>query len=91
MRRRGACAHAICNSGAAWRPSTLSSAAQGSLPPLPFQYSSTQRAGAAHSLHTLPQPVGWSGPVWNATCGTLLAPRSDHFPTNASYKKHCQS
>ena len=40
-----------------------------------FQYSSAQRAGAAHSLHTLPQPVG-RGPVWNATGGTLLAPRS---------------
>ena len=54
----GGCAHAICNSGAAcWRPSALSSAAQGSMPPLPFQYSSSS-GGGAHSLHTLPQPVG---------------------------------
>ena len=44
----------------------------------PFQYSSAQRAGAAHSLHTLPQPVG-RGPVWNATGGTLLAPRSNQL------------
>ena len=47
MRRRGACAHAICNSGAAWRPSTLSSAAQGSMPPpLPVQLYSESRCGA---------------------------------------------
>ena len=42
-------------------------------PPLPVQLLSS--AGGAHSLHTLPQPVGTGGPVWNATGtgATLLA------------------
>ena len=47
--------------------------------PPPFQYSSALRAGGAHSLHTLPQPVGRACPVWNATGGTLLAPHSNQF------------